>query len=563
MWDTSVPDWEERLLAGRSLVPDLPLFPSERDRAIRVFNRLRLADVPGKPRMEDAAGDWFRDIVAALFGSFDAETNRRMIQELFLLVPKKNAKTTYAAATMLTAQIVNRRPNAEFVLVAPTINIAERAYKAVTGAIKADPELTKVFHMQDHLKIVTHRGTDATLAIKAADTDVITGSIATGTLIDETHVFAAKPRAAAVFVEIRGALAARPDGFLIQITTQSKEPPAGVFKSELGIAREILTGALKLNPARLAVLYELPTRLSDKGGWKNPQLWPLVNPNFNRSVESNFLTNELLTAERSAQRDEQMALLASQHFNVEVGLSLRADRWIGADYWEAAEIEAFSLEDLIAWSDVCVVGVDGGGLDDLFGLTVIGRGPGGEWRWWSHAWAQDDVLRLRPENAPKLKDLEAAGELTLCTSPTQDVEEVVELVRQIRDAGKLAEVGGVGLDPVCISATVDALADIGITDDNGQVAAISQGYKLSAAVWGASRKLKDGTLKVAPQLLMRWCVGNAKVEPRGNAVLVTKQAAGKAKIDPLCAGFNAFELMSRRPAAAKPSVYETRGVRMI
>ena len=42
-------------------------------------------------------------------------------------------------------------------------------------------------------------------------------------------LLAKKPRADQVFVEVRGALAARPDGFLVQLTTQSKEPPAGVF----------------------------------------------------------------------------------------------------------------------------------------------------------------------------------------------------------------------------------------------------------------------------------------------------------------------------------------------
>lgn len=47
--------------------------------------------------------------------------------------------------------------------------------------------------------------------------------------------------------------------------------------------------------------------------------------------------------------------------------------------------------------------------------------------------------------------------------------------------------------------------------------------------------------------LMAWCVGNAKVEPKGNAIAITKQAAGTAKIDPLMAMFNAVALMALHP----------------
>ena len=49
--------------------------------------------------------------------------------------------------------------------------------------------------------------------------------------------------------------------------------------------------------------------------------------------------------------------------------------------------------------------------------------------------------------------------------------------------------------------------------------------------------------------LMNWCVGNAKCKVTGNAIVITKQVSGTAKIDPLIAMFNAVSLMALNPPA--------------
>jgi phage terminase large subunit-like protein len=50
-------------------------------------------------------------------------------------------------------------------------------------------------------------------------------------------------------------------------------------------------------------------------------------------------------------------------------------------------------------------------------------------------------------------------------------------------------------------------------------------------------------------------VDNARVEPKGNAILVTKQASASAKIDLLMAAFNAIALMVTKPHSSQPSIF--------
>lgn len=553
-WDLSCRDWEQRLREGRSLVPDLPLDAAEGGRAVAIFDRLRLADVPGTPTMAEAAGDWFRDIVRALFGSLDPVTRQRRIRELLLLVPKKNSKTTYGALLMLTALLLNKRPHAPFIMTAPVQDVAELAFAAAAGAIRLDPVLDAKLHVREHVKTIVHRVTKAELQIMTFDPAVLTGQKAAGILIDELHVVAKASKAPSAIRQLRGGMLPFPEAFLAFITTQSEEAPTGVFDAELKKARAIRDG--RRPGAMLPVLYEFPRAMQvapDKP-WADPKFWPMVTPNAGRSISIERLVEEAEAAQATS--EAEFRAWASQHLNVEVGLALMADGWAGAEFWEqAAEPEGLTFDDLLRRCEVCVAGVDGGGLDDLLGLTIAGRErETGRWLTWSRAWAHPSVLERRKDIAEKLRDLATDGDLVLVNAIGEDVKQVAELIAKVHAAGLLPAEKAIGLDPHGIGSVLEALDAEEIPAD--MITGVSQGWRLTGAIQTVERKLVEGAMAHGGTRLMAWCVGNAKAESRGNAVVITKQAAGRAKIDPLMALFNAATLLALNPSAAGRSFWD-------
>lgn len=550
-WSTGCPDWRERIVAKRSLIP-APLFANEAEEALAVFKSLKIVDAPGQPTFGEACEKWVFDFVRAIFGAYDAETGKRLIREFFLLISKKNSKSTIAAGVMVTALIRNWRHSAELLILAPTIEVAANAYKPARDMVKADEDLDDLLHVQDHIRTITHRQTGAMLKVVAADTDTVSGKKAGHIFVDELWVFGKRKNADAMLREATGGTVSRPEGFIIWASTQADDEPAGVFKTKLEYARNVRDGKVK-DPRFLPVIYEFPEDMVEAEAYLDPANFYITNPNLGRSVDQEWLEDELRKVIDATGGEKQVFL--AKHLNIEIGLRLASDRWSGADYWEAAADPGLTLDVLLERSEVVTVGIDGGGLDDLFGLAVLGRCKETRtWLMWNHAWAHDDVLTRRADIATKLRDFAKDGDLTISKDAMEPIMQAADIVERVKNTGLLPEKDAVGLDPVGVAALVDELEARGI--GVGQQVAVRQGFALSPASWGSEIKLKNGSLRHSGLKMMSWCVGNAKVEVRGGAVVITKQSAGRAKIDPLVAGFNAIMLMSRNPAAIGASFWE-------
>ncbi|EAO5393901.1 terminase large subunit [Salmonella enterica] len=541
-WTTACPEWESLLVAKQSIIPP-PIFPDQAEQALGIFKELRVSDLPGKPTFGECSEEWVFDFVNAIFGGYEADTGKQLIREYGLLISKKNTKSTIAAGIMLTALILCWREDEEHLILAPTKEVADNSFKPAAGMIRADEELSDMFQIQDHIRTITHRVTRNTLKVVAADTDTVSGKKSGRILVDELWLFGKRANAEAMFMEALGGQVSRNEGWVIFLTTQSDEPPAGVFKERLDYWRAVRDG--KINDLKtLGVLYEFPDSMVERKAYLEPKNFYITNPNIGRSVSEEWIADQLLKNQNKT--DGTLQQFLAKHLNIEIGLNLRSDRWAGVDFWEP-QIRQVTFSDILQRAEVATVGIDGGGLDDLLGLYIIGRDKETrEWIGWGHAWAHEIAVRRRKSEESRFNDFVKAGDLTVVKRVGQDTEEVAEYVSRINDAELLDKIG---IDPSGVGQILDALVEAEIPEDS--VVGVSQGWRLGGAIKTTERKLAEGVLIHGGQPLMAWCVGNARVEPKGNAILITKQASGKGKIDPLMALFNAVSLMALNPEAKK------------
>ena len=202
----------------------------------------------------------------------------------------------------------------------------------------------------------------------------------------------------------------------------------------------------------------------------------MVTPNNGRSITVPRLVEDFETAKLKG--DEEIRRWASQHLNIEIGVGLQSDAWPGTQFWEGNADPTQTLDTIIERSEMVVVGIDGGGLDDLLGLAVLGRERGTRnWLHWGHAWAHESVLERRKDIVAALRDFEGDGDLTVVQRVGDDVQEVADIVERLHSTGLLPDKIAIGVDQAGISEIVDELSLRGIEPE--RIGGVPQGWKLN------------------------------------------------------------------------------------
>lgn len=539
-YSTACLDWAERLYIGAGIIP-APIYPESAEHALRIFKSLRVGDLPGKPMFGEIARQWVFDFVAAVFGGYDAETGVQKIKEYGLLIAKKNTKSTIAAGIMMTSLLTSWRENEEHLIIAPTKEVADNSFKAARAMVKADPNLAAILHLRDNTREIIHKRNDNSIKVAAARVNAVSGKKAGRILVDELWLFGQHEWAEGLIMEATGGQIARPEGWTIYLSTQSEETPRGIFKSKLEYWRAVRDGAV-IDKTVLPIIYEYPQEMIENGDYKKPENYYITNPNIGASVSPDWITQNLQKV--GEMRDGSFQKFIAKHFNVEITSALVNNKWAAAEFWDSAADKTLTLGSLINRCEVCVCGIDGGGLDDLLGFAVIGREKDtGKWLHWAHAWAHRIALERNPSQRAKWLEMAEAGELTFVDKPVEDVRQLCDYI------GKLSRImpktSAIGVDAAGITAIIDALTDNGVEIE--QIRTVAQGWKLNGAIKTVERMVAGGEFMHGGTLLMQYCVQNARISTNGNAVMITKQIS-TGKIDALMALFDAVVMMGLNPA---------------
>jgi len=492
-------------------------------RAWEILKRLPITEGEhaGK-RIVDNAPEWMRRLTILIFGHTD-EAGRRVLREVFCSIGKKSAKTAFAAAVAMTWLLLEEEQRADVVLLAENRAQARIAFDGMVAMLRADPVLALRFEIVDHRHTLRYPRSSSRARAIPADLASLVGFNPSLAIVDELHLLGRTPKGAKLVNQVRTGNVARAEPLLFSISIAPTERSEGIFQSTMQKARRVIAGE-EIDPRFFAWVCEIPEHLDAD----DPANWHWSNPSLGYTVAL-----DRLIASRDSARSDPDALrdFRSQNLNIQPDASAGLGRWIPLATWDEAADDTLTLDALLADATRIAIGTDAGGLDDLGAVTVLGETADGRFLVWSTQWISRQGYNKR-KSVNDYDSYIAAGELTLFEGGGGDIDGIAATTAAVASTGKLI---AIGIDSYGAAEMAEAVKGFSV-----EVVAVPQSWKLTPAITWIERRIADGFLSHSGSSLLRWNVGNAVVERRGNAVSISKATVvGAGKIDGLAATLTA------------------------
>ena len=478
---------------------------------------------------------WQEKVIRDIFGTLK-EDGTRQYRTAFIEIPRKNGKTSLAAAVALYMLVADGERGAEIYSAAADRDQAALVFDIAAGMVRQAPALKKILKVVDSQKRIVYPAMGSFYRVIAADVDSSHGFNAHAIIADELHAWPNRR----LWDVLTTSTGARTQPLIFAITTAGHDRNSVCYEIH-EYARKVLDGVIE-DPSFYAVIYAA----DEDDDWESEETWRKANPALGdfRSLEE---MRELYrrAKEQPSLQNTFRRLYLNQWTSQET-------RWIDMAVWDAcgAPVEPEKLK-----GRDCYAGIDLSTTTDLTAVVLAFPMDDGTVRVIPHffipketaykaeqrdrvpytTWARQGYIHLTPGNVIDYSFVEA---------------KIKELARQYR-------VVEWAYDRWNADMLIQRLQE-----DGAKVVPVGMGYSsLSAPTKHLEALIMNRKLVHGGHPVLRWCADNVMVEQDAAGNLKPSKAKSTQRIDGIMALVLAISRLMLRPQKRNP--YEDRGVLVI
>ena len=453
---------------------------------------------------------WQQFCIANIYGWKKKETGYRLTRKAFIMISRKNGKTSLAAALCLCNIICDKEQGAQINLVANNSKQASQCYEYMVNYANSIDPRKKVFQTyRSEIRVPLLKSKIQTLCADSMGLDGYNSSLV---VYDELHA----SRDWKLYDVMKTSMGSRPQGLMIVITTAGtlvgdSYPCYSTWQTCIDILRGV-----KKDDTQFSAIYQL----DPDDDWEDEKVWLKCCPGLGDSVFPDAVREELTSALNNRSREVGVRTKIFNQW-------CESDNvWLEYDYI-VNSMKQMSLEDMANLPNVsyAYVGVDLSSVRDLTAVTVMVKSLG---KYYFKSWAFVPEKQLESGRlADKYKTFKNSGHLIVTEGNVQDHARVLKL---IQDIDKVITVAGVYYDTwnalwFAVNATNAGLPLYPYSQALGNFNGATKSFEL---------ELLQGNVVIDYSPLVLWCFTTCALmfDHNGNCKPV-KADEHNSKIDPI------------------------------